>query len=461
MAKILFYQNGIKVAQTSQAVDCIITNELMRSYNLKFAVVNNNPARQFITPGAVFEVRGQLFDIASFYSESGTNNYTDVVARHVSYQLNDYIIPPEYSCFGTAAEVAQNILDTAKTPDGTAASSKFSLGTVRSTTPSLFTLGNEQEVSARSAFIAMQSMGVEVDYDNFTVNLPQRVGSDTGKVFEFGRDLVSVKRTWRKGDGSTYEVDIATLYKLPGGSPDDEYHKGDDVTIKDELLGETIKRRIICVQENPDDPTQDRIVLGVFVADNATNAINTKVQIDSKLTEGESYNNVRINRTEGFVSETDDQNTKVTMSGTGGFQCWAKQGGTYVPVAALSVNGLEANRITRPGSGIYGEIGTIGNNLGFALKDGDGKPFFGAYSSGYPGFFLVAEDDTVFIAHTYKTTLYFSNSTVFDATQYSTMVSYGQELSDTSISLQDDKIVFRVGGVPVSYINGGGDYIKY
>lgn len=359
MAKVIAYQNGLKVAQTSQAYNCVITNELMRSYTLKFLVANNNPFRKYIVPGTVFEVNGQLFDIAGFQSMSGPNNWTEVSAFHVSYQLNDYIVPAGYSYYGTPAQVAWNILNTAVNSDGVPASFKFSLGTVKSAPPSLFTLGNEQEVSVRSALLAMQAMGVEVDYSNYTINLPARIGADTGKVFEFGKDLLSIRRTWNKNDGTTYEVEVATLHKVPGGTPGEEYHKGDDVTIKDDLLGETYKRRIISIQENPDDPTQDKITLGVFVRDNATNAVNTKVELEKKLTEGKSYNNVRINRSEGFVSETNDGNKKVTMSGTDGFVCWVWENGQWVKKSWLDEMGLIANAISAPESNIYARIGTF------------------------------------------------------------------------------------------------------
>lgn len=387
MAKVIAYQNGLKVAQTSQAYNCVITNELMRSYTLKFLVANNNPFRKYIVPGTVFEVNGQLFDIAGFQSMSGSNNWTEVSAFHVSYQLNDYIVPAGYSYYGTPAQVAQNILNTARNLDDNPASFKFSLGTVKSAPPSLFTLGNEQEVSVRSALLAMQAMGVEVDYSNYTINLPARIGADTGKVFEFGKDLLSIRRTWNKNDGTTYEVEVATLHKVPGGTPGEEYHKGDDVTIKDDLLGETYKRRIISIQENPDDPTQDKITLGVFIRDNATNAVNTKVELEKKLTEGKSYNNVRINSSEGFVSETDDGQKKVTMSGTDGFVCWVYENGQWVKKSWLDEMGLVTSKISNPNSdGTYGIIGDtyVGPFLaqGLRLFGPDGSAFFEALLTG-------------------------------------------------------------------------------
>ena len=97
---------------------------------------------------------------------------------------------------------------------------------------------------------------------------------------------------------------------------------------------------------------------GRFVRDIFDLTTEMQADIDERLVEGQAYNGNRINRTEGFVSETDDGNTKVTMSGTGGFQCWAKQGGIYVPVAALSVNGLEANRLSTINGFGYGMIGS-------------------------------------------------------------------------------------------------------
>jgi len=244
----------------------------------------------------------------------------------------------------------------------------------------------------------MQAMGVEVDYSNYTINLPARIGADTGKVFEFGKDLLSIRRTWNKNDGTTYEVEVPTLHKVPGGTPGEEYHKGDDVTIKDDLLGETYKRRIISIQENPDDPTQDKITLGVFVRDNATNAVNTKVELEKKLTEGKSYNNVRINRSEGFVSETNDGNKKVTMSGTDGFVCWVYENGVWVRKSWLDEMGIAAGRLIDPDGKAYAVIGLDGYDYGMRLyRDGYSEPFISFYegfqnssfSEKYSGFRIV------------------------------------------------------------------------
>jgi len=373
--KLYFYKDGQKVGVSSRAFDVIESKELMRGWTLQFTLDNKNPMRKYVAPSAMFEIDGQLFDISSFHQNSGVSNTTEVTAEHVSYRLNKYIIPPMYSFLGTPAQILADMLDKAVDGNGKKASSEFSVGNCANIGTKAFALGNEQEVSLRSATLGLQAIGVEVSYDNFKIHLPQRIGTETGRTFKFGVDLVSIDRNWTVDDGFTYEISVAALNRLPGAQPWETFSLGDNIQVQDDIIGDIISRRIVCYTKCHDDPSKDSITLGVFVRDSATNAIEMQAEINTKLTEGESYNNVRINRSEGFVSETNDGNKKVTMSGTDGFVCWVKQNGVYKPVASLSDEGLAANKIASYGANlIYGVIGgEVGDTIGFLLKDSSTK----------------------------------------------------------------------------------------
>ena len=94
MAEILIYNaKGERMAKTSRAFDIYVQQELMRGYTLDFALANNDNARAYITSGAVFEVEGQKYDITGFNNSSGTDNITSIRAEHISYRLNNYVIP--------------------------------------------------------------------------------------------------------------------------------------------------------------------------------------------------------------------------------------------------------------------------------------------------------------------------------------------------------------------------------
>ena len=234
---IEIYNDGVRVAKTSKAFNVIVRKELMRAFDFEATLHNADPARKYITTTSMFKIDGQLFDICSFQQYSGDQNVTQVVGQHVGYRLNNYTIPPGYSTMGTIAQIAQAILDES------GASAEFTVGTCANLGEKVYAITNEQDTTARSALFAMQGLGVEMDFDNFTLNFPERVGSDTGKVFQFGRDLCSLKRTWDRGNGITYDITIASLQRIPGHSGDT--FGADDITVEDYFISDSIKRRII------------------------------------------------------------------------------------------------------------------------------------------------------------------------------------------------------------------------
>lgn len=334
---LYFYEDGIKVGVTSRAFDVIEDKELMRGWNLTFKVANKNPMRKYIKPGAVFEIDGQLFDIYSFHQNSGASNITDVTANHVSYRLNEYALPPGYSFVGTSAQILADILTVAKNADNESANTIFEVGTCANVGIKSFNLNNEDEVSARSATLALQAIGVEVNYDNFKIHLPQRVGSETGHTFKFGADLVSLDRTWSIDDGASYEISIASL---------GQFALGDTVQVEDSVIGDTVSRRIVKYTKCHDDPSKDTVTLGVFIRDSATNAIAMQIAIndaqstaDNALEQaqnsvqiGTSYNNVDISHTFGFRSTSGDGLMRTLQNGTDGFVIQRFYSGNWVTI---------------------------------------------------------------------------------------------------------------------------------
>jgi hypothetical protein len=348
---IEIYNDGVRVARSTKAFNVIVTKELMRAYTLDAEFTNQDNSRQYITTSSTFKVDGQLFDIVGFQQNSGRGNTTKISADHVGYRLNNYKIPPLFSTMGTIAEIAQAILDES------GASSEFTVGTCADLGSKAFSLGNEQETTCRSALFAMSALGVEMDFDNFTLNFPERVGSDTGKVFEFGKDLVDLNRVWDKGNGTTYDITIANLQRVPGHSGD-EFELGDDVTVKDYFIGDSIKRRIVSYKKCLDKPTLDTVTLGVFVRDIFDDTADMAVKINQRIVEGQAYNGNRINRTEGFVSETNDGQKKVTMSGTEGFSAWVWENDAWVRKSWFDEMGIVTSKISNPNSdGTYSTIG--------------------------------------------------------------------------------------------------------
>ena len=385
--KIKVYDNNLKaLGSTSQAFNIAKTEELMREYTLSFSVLNTDSIFDYINENAVFEYGGQRFDISGVDGDSGANNITQVTAEHVSYRLSDYTVVNGYSFVGTAAQIAADILDEAKTVDGVPASSAFTLGTVVTTETLNFSLSGKTDVTAREALIAMEELGVEIEFDNFTVNIPVRRGSDKGIVFEYGKNLTGVRRTWQRDNGWAYDINIVDMQKTVGYAGE-TYGIGDDITVIDKYAKLTLKQRIIAYKEC-DDPTQNSITVGVFVRDNASLSVETdrianiaNQTANNSVQQGEKYSNISITHTDGFKAVSKDDTLRVVMNGDDCFAVQAKKNGKWATVNQLEAFGLLIDRLTsvaakdkfyiqvgEVSSGKYGLNFYFGGKKGFAVS---------------------------------------------------------------------------------------------
>ena len=272
----IYDSNSLLIAKTSQAFAETIKKELMKEYTFSFSVVNNSSARKYLLPNNIVEVDGQKFDIVTIKQSSGTTNKTDILANHVGYRLNNYILPIGYSFVGTSAEILADLLDTAIDTGGNKASTEFTVGTCADVGVRSFALGNEQEATARAAVLALTQIGVEVEFNSFAIDLPEMCGSGNTKTFEFGVDLCDFERSWDNGNGWTYNVKVANLQRVPGHEGD-IFTVGDTCTIKDKFIGDEITKRIIRYQKCG-DPTQDGITLGLFAKDLTDRSIKNRIQ---------------------------------------------------------------------------------------------------------------------------------------------------------------------------------------
>lgn len=275
--QLIIYNNGQRVAITNMLFDAVIKKELMREWTLNFSVLNSDNARQYvIDPDAIFEIEGQKYDTKGYKQNSGKDNITNVTAYHVLTRTNNYTVPINYTFTGTIHDIIQNIL----TVSG--ASAEFTVGNCTNISGT-YILSNSQPVSVFVAVSSLVSFGIEPEFDNFIINAPIRSGTDTGKVFSFGRDLCSLDRTFDKTTTPytySYEIDIANLQRIQGGSPTDTFIVGDTVGIQDELIGDSImSQRIISYEKNLDDPTKDKVTIGQFISDmsDAVNAIQSDI----------------------------------------------------------------------------------------------------------------------------------------------------------------------------------------
>ena len=388
-AQIKVYNGDLKaLGSTSKAFNVTKTEELMREYTLDFSVTNNDSIFQYLTEDTVFEFGGQKFDISGIDGNSGSTNITQITAEHISYRLADYTLPNGYSFVGTVQQIAEDILNEAKTVDEIPASSAFSIGSTADLGTLNFSMSGATNVTARQALIAMSDLGVEIEFDNFTVNLPQSRGTDKGVVFKYSHNLNGVHRTWQRGNGWSYEISIVDLQKTPGYEGE-TYGIGDYITVEDTMMNLTLKKRIISYKEC-DDPTQNSVTVGVFVRDNASLSIETdriantanmtantanttanaaNATANNSVQQGERYSNVSITHTDGFKAVSKDGTLRVMMNGDDCFIVQGLQNGKWVTLNQLEAFGLLIDRLTSIAAknSFYIQVGEVDANK-YGLK---------------------------------------------------------------------------------------------
>ncbi len=320
----VFSKAGIRLGSTSKAFDTVVSEELMREFTLKFSVANTDSIFRYITPDTVYECEGERFDITNIDINEDFN-ITSVDAEHISYRLNDYKVPANYAFVGTAKEIGTDILMVS------GADAEFIMGECSDVGIQSFTLNNDKEVTARAAIIALKGIGVEIQFSNFIINLPERVGivKDT--------PLTLSRRSWQKNNGWTYGVDIADTGNVS---------VGDTFPILSDGLAPGTTKRIITHERHLEDPTQNSVTLGVFVRDEASASVEVDAKLNNSLQQGEQYNNVSINHSEGFKAETVDGLQRVIMNALDGFAIQIKENGVWKTVNSLELFGILIDRLT-------------------------------------------------------------------------------------------------------------------
>lgn len=378
MSKIIVYENGLRRGSTSQAFNDVLTEELMREYKLSFSIVNTDKLFDCISEHSVIERSGQQFDLTGIDTVTGENNITQITAEHVSYRLNDYAIPAGYAYVGSIRQIAEDILRTSENIEtGEHADAVFSIGSCVDDGTVSFRMMNTADATARDALISMKKLGVEIEFDNFTVNVVTVRGEDRGIEFTYDRNLAGTHRVYQRGNGWTYEINVADI---------DGVQLGDTVTVHDCTAKSIIKERVIAHVQCADDPTQNKITIGQFILDSATQSAETdrianeasltataaKDKADTSLQEGQRYSNVYINHTDGFVAENRLGTKRVVQNGDDCFAVQVLKNGAWVTVNSVEEFGMLTPRLTTQEAKdvFYATIGQTsidGNNYGMRM----------------------------------------------------------------------------------------------
>ena len=359
-ATVYAYKNNNytkRLGKTSKAFNCVITKELMREHTLQFLITNDNPFYNLICKDNVFECDGQMFDITEIDTESGESNITQIAAEHVSYRLSDFMIPDNYSFVGTLPQIVEDILEQGVNINDERASALFSAGECYDGLGSVtYSLIGQENITVRAALLGLTYLGVEVDFDNFKVNCPLRIGAEKGADFDFTTNLKKFRRRWERNNDWSYDVEIADRGDIS---------LGDNVTVYDSFVGDNIQKRIITYSKCIDDPTKNAVTLGAFILDSAAASVETGLeledltsqinsdadkldnlseQVGSSVQQGKQYNNVAITHELGFVSTRNDSMVRVIANGTNCFAVQKNINGEWTTLATMTENGVEAEK---------------------------------------------------------------------------------------------------------------------
>ncbi|MBO5912493.1 MAG: phage tail protein, partial [Clostridia bacterium] len=349
--------------------NCVITKELMREHNLKFSITNDNPFYKLLRSDGAFECDGQIFDIVDIDTESGVSNVTQIAADHVSYRLSDYMIPDNYSYVGTLPEIVADILEQGVNINNEKANTIFSVGECYDGLGSItYGLIGQENITVRAALLGLTYLGIEVDFDNFTINCPKRLGADNGVTFDFNTNLMKFRRRWERDNDWTYDVDIADRGDIA---------LGDDIIVHDTFVGDEVKKRIITYERCIDNPTRNAVTLGSFILDSAAASVETGLALDgltsqmgNSVQQGKQYNNVAITHELGFVSERKDNKIRVIANGTDCFAVQKNVNGVWVTVTEADEEGIASTVLTTPNAknAYYATVGkNSAGNVGLFL----------------------------------------------------------------------------------------------
>lgn len=186
-----FENNGLGFF--NQCTKCNVTEERNGIYELGMSILPSDRLAKTSVCGMFVKAKPNPFDppqIFEIYSQSASRDKIDIQAQHIHYFLNTNVTTePPAKFTGTPSEVwnAAQIYFALDNP--------FAF-TSNITSSNTILPGNERNISA-SEFLSgldgsvLDVFGGEYYYDNFSVSLLQRRGTDTGIALRYGSNISS------------------------------------------------------------------------------------------------------------------------------------------------------------------------------------------------------------------------------------------------------------------------------
>lgn len=227
-----FTSNGLGFFD--KCLKCVVTEERNANYELEVEILKNDRLAKSVVPGAFVKVKPNVKDdpqVFEIYEVTTTNEKIKINAQHVKYFLNYNVTTEPFSNeTGTPTELwtaLQRFLSV---------ENPFEFSTDIDTSHRILS-GVEINLSVGEILAGVRGsildiFGGEFHFDNFTVNLLQNRGGQTGVCLRYGSNISSAEQTadnitvyshimpyayvYRKVEGDDWNIDQMYLHGFSG-----------------------------------------------------------------------------------------------------------------------------------------------------------------------------------------------------------------------------------------------------
>lgn len=180
-----FETNGLGVLD--EVISCFITEELNGDYELELEYPSNSRKTKYLKEWNIIKADGQLFRIYIVIKEKKENKVVKIFAKHIFYDLRYFFIEDQRAVqcsIKTAIEKA--LVDDL--------SSTFSADSDILINNTLYMV----EINpAEAIFKIIERWGIgELYRDNFNIKILKEIGSETGVLIKYGKNIKGLKVTY-------------------------------------------------------------------------------------------------------------------------------------------------------------------------------------------------------------------------------------------------------------------------
>lgn len=178
-----FSRNGLAVL--NECVECRIIEKLNKEYELVLVYPLHSPKAQYIQPFNIIKADSQLFRIYNTEKDSKAGTVT-ANARHIFYDLLNYIVQDRRAENKTCLEALQIILDELDLKD---------VWSIESDIGEKKTQYMVRKNGVEAVFLLVDEWQGELVRDNFTIKINKSKGSDKGVHIRYGKNIIGIDET--------------------------------------------------------------------------------------------------------------------------------------------------------------------------------------------------------------------------------------------------------------------------